>query len=52
MPYAIKKEDGSKPWKTTKPSGKVVGSSRSKAMAQASVNARYAAKSGYRMKNK
>lgn len=42
MPYTVKKQSGSKPYKITKPGGKVVGSSTSKAKAQASIRARYA----------
>lgn len=43
MPYKIVKRGGARPWKIVKKdSGKVVGSSTSKAKAQASVRARYA----------
>lgn len=43
MPWKVVKRSGSKPWKIVKTTtGKVVGSSTSKAKAQASVRARYA----------
>lgn len=43
MPYDIRKGSGSKPYKIfNKDKGKVVGSSTSKAKAQASIRARYA----------
>lgn len=43
MPYAIKKGSGSKPYKIVrKDTGKQVGSSTSRAKAQASIRARYA----------
>lgn len=43
MPYKVVKRTGSKPYKIIKKdSGKVVGSSKTKAKAQASVRARYA----------
>jgi len=48
MPWrVVKRGSGKKPWKIIKTStGEVVGSSSSKAQAQASVRARYAAESG------
>ena len=50
MPYTVKKGSGPRPWKIVrKDTGKVVGSSTSKAEAQASVRARYAAEGGYEM---
>lgn len=43
MPYKIVKGTGKKPWKiVNKNTGKVVGSSETKAKAQASIRARYA----------
>lgn len=43
MPYKIVKRSGERPWKIIKKdTGKVVGSSTSKAKAKASVRARYA----------
>jgi len=43
MPYKIEKRSGEKPFKIiNKNTGKVVGSSTSKAKAQASIRARYA----------
>lgn len=43
MPYKIVKRSGARPWKIIKKdTGKVVGSSTSKAKAQASIRARYA----------
>ena len=43
MPYAIKKGSGPKPWKIIKKTtGAVVGSSTSKAKAEASIRARHA----------
>jgi len=43
MPYSIRKSSGSKPWKIIKKTtGEVVGSSTSKAKAQASIRARHA----------
>lgn len=43
MPYKVVKRGGKKPWKIIKTdTGKVVGSSATKAQAQASVRARYA----------
>lgn len=45
MPYKIIKRGGKKPWKIiNKNTGKVVGSSETKAKAQASVRARHAGK--------
>jgi len=42
MPWKVRKGTGSKPWKIVKTTtGKVVGSSTSKAKAQASIRARY-----------
>jgi len=50
VPYTVKKGSGPRPWKIVrKDTGKVVGSSTSKAEAQASVRARYAAEGGYEM---
>jgi len=43
MPYRIVKRSGARPWKVVKAAtGKVVGSSTSKANAQASIRARHA----------
>lgn len=43
MPYSVEKRSGAKPWKIiNENTGKVVGSSATKAQAQASVRARYA----------
>jgi len=43
MPYSIRKGKGARPWKIiNKNTGKVVGSSVSKAKARGSVRARYA----------
>lgn len=43
MPYAVKKTSGEKPYKIVKKdTGKVVGSSETKAKAQASIRARHA----------
>jgi hypothetical protein len=43
MPYKVVKRSGAKPWKIiNKNTGKVVGSSKTKAKAKASVRARYA----------
>ncbi len=42
MPYKVMKRSGSRPWKIVKTTtGEVVGSSTTKANAQASVRARY-----------
>lgn len=48
MPYAVRKRgSGPRPWKIIRrDTGKVVGSSTSKAKAQASIRARYAGKHG------
>lgn len=47
MPWKVQKGSGSKPWKIVKATtGKVVGSSTSKAKANASVRARYAHSKG------
>ena len=44
MPYKVVKRSGSRPWKIVKTTtGEVVGSSTTKAKAEASVRARYAA---------
>lgn len=40
MPVHVEKRKGSRPWKIVEPSGKVVGSSTSKAKAEASARAR------------
>ena len=48
MPYNVEKGGGSKPYKITKPGGKVVGSSTSKAKAESSVRARQAAEHGWK----
>lgn len=46
MPYKVVKRGGSRPWKIVKTTtGEVVGSSTTKAKAQASVRARYMAES-------
>lgn len=42
MPYIIEKRTGARPWKILK-DGKIIGSSVTKAKAEASVKARYAA---------
>jgi len=48
MPVTVRKGSGSRPWKIVeKASGKVVGSSKSKANAQRSANARNAARHGW-----
>jgi hypothetical protein len=52
MPYKVKKGSGERPYKVVKPSGKVVGTSKTKEKAEASIRARYAAKSGAKMRNK
>ena len=53
MPWAVRKEKGGKPYKIVKKTtGRVVGSSKTKAAAQASVRARYAAEGGYKMGKK
>lgn len=45
MPYSVRKSSGSKPYKIVKKTtGKVVGSSTSKAKAEASIRARHANK--------
>ena len=45
MPWSVRKGSGKRPWKIIRSdTGKVVGSSTSKAKAQASVRARYAHK--------
>lgn len=41
MPWKVVKKSGAKPWKIVK-AGKVVGSSTTKAKAEASIKARYA----------
>lgn len=47
MPYRIERRSGAKPWKIiAKDTGKVVGSSTSKAKAQASIRARHAGEKG------
>lgn len=47
MPYEIKKRGGKKPHKIiNKNTGKTVGSSKTKANAEASIRARYAGKHG------
>lgn len=46
MPYSIKKGKGSKPYKIVKKTGRIVGSSTSKAKAKASIRARYAGARG------
>ena len=52
MPLTVRYVKGSKkPYKIVKKTtGKVVGSSENKKMAKASVRARYASESGYKMK--
>ena len=43
MPWIVRKGTGARPWKiVAKDTGKVVGSAKTKAEAQASVKARYA----------
>lgn len=49
MPYSVQKGSGERPYKITKPGGKVVGSSTSKAKAEASIRARQAATHGAKM---
>jgi hypothetical protein len=45
MPYKIEKRSGKRPWKIIKKStGKVIGSSKTKENAKASIRARYANK--------
>ena len=47
MPWKVRKGKGTRPYKIVKKTtGKVVGSSKTKAAAQASVRARYAAEGG------
>ena len=47
MPYKVKKGGGSRPYKiVNKNTGKVVGSSKTKAMANKAVRARYAHSKG------
>jgi hypothetical protein len=47
MPYSIKKGKGARPWKIIrKTDGKTVGSSKTKANAQASIRARMQNESG------
>jgi hypothetical protein len=41
MPYRIEKRSGDKPYKIIKPSGEVVGSSKTRKDAEASIRARY-----------
>jgi hypothetical protein len=48
MPYHVEKQSGKRPWKIVKEGGKVVGSSTSKAKANASVKARYASENNKR----
>lgn len=49
MPYKIEKRSGARPFKIIKKdTGKVVGSSITKAQAQASIRARYAGEHGKR----
>ena len=53
MPVTVKKGSGSRPWKIVeKDTGKVVGSSTSKASAQKSANARNAARHGWKPSKK
>lgn len=53
MPWKVKRDGGKKPWKIVKTTtGETVGSSTSKAKAQASVRARYASESGAKMGKK
>ena len=51
MPWKVRKGSGKKPYKIVK-HGKVVGSSTSKAKAQASVRARYASEHGWKPSGK
>lgn len=44
MPWRVRKGRGKRPWKIIGPTGKVVGSSKTKKAAQASVRARYRSK--------
>lgn len=49
MPVTVRKGSGKRPWKVVeKATGKVVGSSTSKANAQGSANARNAARHGWK----
>ena len=49
MPVKVEKRSGAKPWKIVEvASGKVVGSSSTKAKAQGSANARNAASHGWK----
>jgi len=48
MPVHVEKRSGKKPWKIVERGGKVVGSSTSKAKAQASANARNASSHGWK----
>jgi hypothetical protein len=53
MPVTVRKGSGARPWKIVeKESGKVVGSSTTKAKAEASANARNAARHGWKPKKK
>jgi len=47
MPVHVERKSGSRPWKIVEPSGKVVGSSETKADAQRSANARNASRHGW-----
>lgn len=50
MPYAIRKSEGTRPWKIIrKDTGEQVGAAYTKADAEASVRARYAAEHGHAM---
>jgi hypothetical protein len=48
MPVHVEKRGGKKPFKIVEKSGKVVGSSSTKAKAQGSANARNAARHGWK----
>ena len=52
MPVKVEKRTGKKPWKIVEPSGKIVGSSTTKEKAQASANARNAARHGWKLSKK
>lgn len=48
MPVKVKRGKGKKPYKIVEKSGKIVGSSTSRAKAQSSANARNASKHGWK----
>lgn len=52
MPVKVTKRKGSRPYKIVEKSGKIVGSSTSRAKAQSSANARNASKHGWKPTHK